>query len=356
MTQVPAFAASLLRTSFGAFASATVARMQRDCPELLVALPESFASPREDLEVRLLHLAAAVEFDRVELFENAVAWYRVALHHRGVAVDYLVRGLGAMADVLGEELPAAVVPIVQRHLEAGQAAAVAAPADLPTCLDKDAPHGLLACRFLLATLEGRGDDAVDLIVEALDGGLSVADLHDRVLMPVQQETGRMWLMGEIQVADEHYGSGVVDRVLGMVRERLPRPPASAPTVLALSVAGDLHDFGLRMIAQRLRIDGFAVHDLGANMPASDLAGALRGRSFDLVAIGATMAVHLHALVATIAELRGLFGPPVPILVGGGPFRVLPDLHEAVGADRSVADVSEVVVTVREMLSRRDAGA
>lgn len=349
MTDTPGFAASLIRSSARALASAVASRMEQEAPELLARLPKTFATPRDDLQVRLDHLAAAIEFDRPALIEQVVQWYAVALHYRGVAADYLVRSLEVTEQVLSDELPPASRMVVRRQIAAAKEAAKKAEFDLPSHIDTGAPHGRTAGHFLLAMLEGRGDDAVDLIKQAMNDGMSVAELHDHVLVPVQRESGRMWLTAEIQVADEHFSSQIVDRVLWFAQERLPRPPADAPLVLAMGVTGDLHGFGLRMIAQRLQADGLRVHNLGPDMPAGDLEGALHGE-FDLVTIGATMVLHLSALVGLVAEVRRLLGA-TPIIVGGPPFASVDDLHELVGADAAANDGGGASAAARRLLQR-----
>ncbi|MCA8950484.1 MAG: cobalamin-dependent protein [Planctomycetes bacterium] len=351
MTTTPAFAANLIRTALPAFASAVHARLESEAPELLAALPRTFAASKDDVRVRLLHLAAAIEFDRPALIEHAVQWYAVALHHRGVPADYLRHSLEAIDAVLAAELPAAARSIVHRHVRAAVAAIAGAELDPPACIDIDAPHGRLAASFLLAALESRGDDAVALIRQELDQGLAIAELHDRVLVPVLRETGRMWLTAEIQIADEHYSSQIVERVIWVAQDRLPRVPADAPVVLAMGAAGDQHGFGLRMIAQRLQGDGFAVHNLGPDMPAGDLAGALQDRAFDIVAVGATMTLHLHALAGLVEELRRLLRPGVPIVVGGQPFAIVPDLSARLGADAAAVDGGSASAVVSRLLGR-----
>ena len=349
MTMTAEFAAGLLRSSVRPLASAVVARLEGEVPELLRALPETFADVRDDVLVRLQHLGAALEFDRPELLEHAVRWYAIALHHRGVALDYLAATLRAMRSVIEDELPPAAVPFVARHLAAATALLENVELEVPSHLELDRPHGRTAANFLLATLEGRGDDAVALVRREFEAGLTVADLHDHVLVPVQRETGRMWLMGEIQVADEHYSSQIVDRVLWAAQDRIAPAPADAPVVLAMGVAGDAHGFGLRMIAQRLQADGSRVHNLGPDMPAGDLANSLHER-FDLVAISATMVLHLSAMRVTVAEVRRLLGG-VPILLGGQPFDVAPNLHVALGADASASDGAAACEAARRLLRR-----
>ena len=277
MTTTAEFAAELIRTSERGLASAALARLEQNHQELLAELPVGFASPRDDVRVRLQHLAAAVEFERPELFAHSVQWYAVALRHRGVADAYLHETLGALREALDEELPKSAQPIVSRMLDAGREALTSVEFEPPSHLEVGSPHGRLAGQFLLATLEGRGDDAVALVRQSIADGMTVAQLHDEILVPVQRETGRMWLMGEIQIAEEHFSSQVVDRVLWAAQDSLAQPPVDAPRVLLMGTSGDVHSFGLRMIAQRLQAEGLRVHNLGPDMPAHDLEAVLGGR-------------------------------------------------------------------------------
>jgi len=204
-------------------------------------------------------------------------------------------------------------------------------------------------------LEGRGDDALDLLLKEIARGTPVADLHDHVLTRTQAEIGRMWVMGEIPIADEHYGSVVMSRALYMLSQATPPAPKEAPRLLALSVGGNLHEFGIRMVGDRFALAGWNVMNLGANMPAEDLEWTLADRSFDLVALSATMAIHVGAAARTIAQLRAILGTRCPpVLVGGEPFRVVPDLHTCIGADASAADAVSAVAAGQRLLNARRA--
>lgn len=346
-------AASLLRSSARAYASAALHVLEQQHPELLAdGLPATFAAPLDDLEVRMLHLAESVGVDRPALLEHTVGWYKVALHHRGVAAEYLPASLRAIETALTAELPPEAVARCRRHLALALAHCQRAPVELPSELSRALPHGEQAMRFLLAILERRADDAVQLVRSLLAEGASVEAIHDHVLTPAQREVGRMWLMGEIPVADEHYGSNVVDRVLWLLHERVPAPAPNAPVVLALGVGGNLHAIGLRLVAQRLQLAGFAVQLLGSNMPADDLAWALADRRVDLVALSVTLVLHVHAAASTVAHLRlaqQQVARPSPILVGGEPFRIVPDLHTCIGADAAAYDAVGAVAMARRLL-------
>jgi methanogenic corrinoid protein MtbC1 len=353
MMHGPAFAAALLRSSARAYATSTVRRMAATEPELLQReLPEGFASPVADTEVRILHLAEAVAVERPALLADALRWYRVALAHRAVPDRYLDANLAAIGDVLRGELPAASREVVANVLSATRRALDRAPYDLPSLLAADAPLVDVARRFLLAVLEGRGEDAIALVRRALAEGASVEAIHDHVLCRVQEEVGRMWVMAEIPIADEHFGTSVVEHALWLLQDRLPAPPPDAARLFLLGVRGNLHAIGARIAAQRLQLAGYYVLNLGADLPASDLPFLFADRRADLIALSAAMALHVGAVTETIATLRSTLGSSCPpILVGGEPFRAVPDLWRAVGADAGAADAAGAVAAANALLGR-----
>jgi methanogenic corrinoid protein MtbC1 len=344
-------AAALLRQSSRALAAATVARLERTGPEVLQALPPAFANPRADLEVRILQLAEAVAVAAPELYADAADWYRVAFAHRGVRDDYLHASFAALQQVCDEELPAAARGALALHFAAALTVAAAPPRELECRLAGALPHVDRTRRFLLATLEGRADDALAEIRSALDAGVPIAELHDHVLLEAQREMGRMWITTEAPIADEHHTSTVVGRALELLHERIARPPAGAPEVLAFAVGGNLHDLGIRVVAQRLQVAGFAVTNLGGNMPASDLAFAMADRRVALLAVSVAMLLHLGEAAELVAARNGRPGARPPILFGGRPFEVVPDLHLRLGGEAAVTSAGAASAAAARLLRR-----
>lgn len=344
-----AMVAELLRRTARAYAQAAVAELRTRRPALVDGvLPGAFAAPVADLEVRVLQLAEAVAFDVPELYGDVAAWYTTAFHHRGVPADYAAESFAALDCVLARELPAGGAAVLADHFAAARRATASPPQVPPSPIERPGTFADAARRFLLAALEGRGDDALAVVQRAIDDGADVASVHDELLMPVQQEIGRMWLLGEAPIADEHFASQLVGRGLERLADRLPRPPASAPTVLAFAVAGNLHDLGIRIVAQRLQLAGFRVTSLGADMPSSDLAWAVADRHFDLLAVSATMLLHLGAAAQVVDERNRALGGQPPILVGGGPFARVPDLHRRLGADAGAGDAVGAVRAAQDL--------
>lgn len=345
-------AAALLRSCAPAFARATVAQLRDDAPGLLAALPPTFADPWCDCEVRLRQFAESAAVARPALFGQALAWYKVAFAHRGVADDYLPQSLLAMTTALRRELPDDCHGVLE-PLAAMPMALAAAPRELPSALHGSWPLADAARHFLLAILEGRADAAVQLVRRLLVDGAGVAQLHDGVLTPVLRELGRMWLMAEIPIADEHFGSVVVERVLSLLDERLPPPAAAARRVVTLAVSGDQHGLGLRMVAQRLAVAGHDVWHLGTDMPAADIEWMLADRHVDVLAMSASLLLQLGCLGATIASLRQGLGSRCPFLLVGGPlFAQVADLGTCIGADAAAAD-AEAAVRCLQALPRAE---
>jgi methanogenic corrinoid protein MtbC1 len=253
-------------------------------------------------------------------------------------------------------LPIECHAALQRHVDVALQRLATAPTEIPSWLEGDGPLRDAARRFLLAVLENRRRDALDLVLELRKAGASVADLHDHVLSTAQREIGRMWLMGEIPIADEHFASRIVESCIDRLSTTIEPAPPRHCTVLMFAVGGDMHSIGLRMVADRFEAHGYDVWNLGADMPASDLDWLLADRKVDLIAIGATLALHVGTARSTIALLRAAPAEThAPILVGGGPFAVVPDLWRIVGAD-AVANEPEQAVRCAEKLLARGGGS
>ena len=91
--------------------------------------------------------------------------------------------------------------------------------------------------------------------------------------------------------------------------------------------------------------------LGANMPAADVTLALEDFAADLLAISGTLVLHVTSTAEMIAAVRAaLPDRNVPVLVGGGPFAVVDDLWQVVGADGCARDASQAVRAAEQLLS------
>ena len=102
-------------------------------------------------------------------------------------------------------------------------------------------------------------------------------------------------------------------------------------MLCTSVVADLHELGIRAVANHLEWSGWKAVLLGASTPTADLILAISDFEIDLVAVSANTALHVPATIELVAAIRNS-ERPVKVLVGGRPFMLAPELWKTVGAD------------------------
>lgn len=352
------FVATLIDASAKALAAGAVVRWGESVGEDEVQR-WGFQRLAADAEVRLQSLAESLAAGRPELFALEVGWLSETYAAREMPVEFLEQSLRCLREELAECLPTDAAELAcayvdaarNGHTEARGGAAPNLDGGATPNLEDESPLAEVTRKFLLAVLEGRRSDAERVVLEAFEDGASVADLHTHVIGPAQAEMGRMWQFGEVHVAEEHLGSRIVQDVLRTLRSRAPRAEENGRSVLVASVPGNLHDIGASMVSDHFEMAGWRALFLGADTPAADLVLAVGDFGVDLLALSAGLGRNLRATGAIVAEVRQAH-PRVPILVGGRPFAVLPDLWRTVGADGSAPDAASAVQVAEELLQKK----
>ncbi|HEX7277997.1 MAG TPA: cobalamin-dependent protein [Solirubrobacterales bacterium] len=156
---------------------------------------------------------------------------------------------------------------------------------------------------------------------ALEEGMTVPQLYQRVIAPAMYRVGELWEMGALTVADEHLATALTHRVLAALRPRLgagaerPLPGAARERVMLAAVQGERHALGLRMAADVLEDAGFHTIYLGADVPTDALLQAISSLSPDLLGLGVTMRDLAPRLQEVAGAVREAY-PQLGLLVGG----------------------------------------
>ncbi len=341
----------LLESQRQALAEAVVSRQYQLHPELRQRYGEGGqAKCVEDTAYHLAYLAAAVTYSSPSLFTDYIAWAKAVLAAFGVGPEDVEGNLVALRDVVRERLPGKPGELIASFVEAALRALAQAPVVPPSYLAADDALGELARRFLQALLRAERHEAGRLVLDALQAGTAICDLYLRVFQCCQREVGRLWQLRQITVAQEHYCTAATQLVMAQLYPYLVAVPRKGRRLVAASVGGELHELGLRIVADLFEADGWDTLYLGANLPFSGVVQAVERHRPDLVLISATMAFHLPAVEHLIARVRSSSsGPSVRILVGGHPFNVDPELWRRVGADGHARDASEALEVAARLL-------
>jgi len=345
--------AAELRAAVPALAELITARHYRVQPGLAERYgPEGRARCIEDCQSHLSCLSEALATDCPALFVDYVGWVKALIARYGVPADHLAVHLRCMQETLREQLPADRAQRAAECVELGVAALTQPAPSVPSFLDPEAPHAALARDYLQALRATDRHRARALIVDAFHGGVPVNEIYLHVFQPCQFEVGRLWHLGDVSVAEEHFCTAVTQSIMGHLYPSIFASPRSQRTAVVCCVGNELHELGARMVADFLELAGWDTVYLGANTPPQGIAVMVSERGADLVCLSVTLTRHLHLVVASIAAVRQRVAPRrVPILVGGYPFRMAPDLWQRIGADGCARDADSCVELAGQMIDR-----
>jgi MerR family transcriptional regulator, light-induced transcriptional regulator len=219
-----------------------------------------------------------------------------------------------------------------------------APSDAPVAKGEAPWAERLEARMVAGDVTG----AWAVVEAALASGSTPARIYVDVLAPALASVGERWAGGELGIDDEHLASAVASRIIGRLGPRFNRRGRPRGTVVAAMPSGERHGFGLAMLTDVLRGEGYSVLDLGPDTPAQSLVTAMKKvEDLEAVCLSVAYTDALPRLVETIEEVRGVFGADIPIVIGG---RAIESLDHAIslGADGWVeraTDVGELIAQI-----------
>ncbi len=209
------------------------------------------------------------------------------------------------------------------------------------------PLADLQALYLQALRLGSGRQADRALQTALDQRLPVESLYLDIFQPSAYEIGRLWQRNEFSVGQEHLATAIIERQMGDLHP-LFRPAQARPkTVVMGCVADERHRLGIRMVADFFELDGWTVHDLGADVPTATFAAMVRELHADLVGLSAQMVFHVPTIAELVSELDRIGLSGLPVMVGGLPFVQQPELYQALGVRFSAVDARQAVTKANQ---------
>jgi MerR family transcriptional regulator, light-induced transcriptional regulator len=303
----------------------------------------------EDARFHISFLAAAVDANSEALFLDYIGWTKTVLVSRRIAADDLRKNLQWLEMIVERETPSAArvaVPFIRTAL----AKLDSMPVDVPTFIDAKSVAGGIAKSYLERLLDGDTSGGMAVIAEALAHGSQIPNVCTDVLHLAQQEVGRLWQLDAISVATEHYCSGVTQQVVSQICT--PRRASKSPQnkkIVTMCAPGELHDIGMRIVSELLRLEQWEVFHLGANVPAKPAVEMCVSRKADLLVVSATLPPHIAAVaevVQLVRDRRELKG--MRVIVGGRAFAQHPEVVQFTGADGYADSPAGLVELLRAM--------
>jgi len=180
--------------------------------------------------------------------------------------------------------------------------------------------------------------------------LSLDELLEGLVTPLMRTVGERWHAGTMTAAHEHLASTGVRQLLGWIIDQ-HAPPASAPTVLVTTPAGQHHELGAKLAAATAATMGWNVVYLGPNLPAPVIVDATSVCRAQAVALSVIFPQDDPRLDGELRTLRATLPAEVPIIVGGAGATAYRPTLEGIGAS-----IATDLVTMRQWLQARAASA
>lgn len=208
----------------------------------------------------------------------------------------------------------------------------------------------LAEKYIKALLSNDRYSASRLILDAVEAGTPIKGIYKEVFQESQYEIGRLWQNNRISVAQEHYCTAATQLIMSQLYPYIFTGDKNGRKMVAACVGGELHEIGVRMLADFFEMEGWDTYFLGANTPAEGIIQTIRDNNADILAVSASMTFNISAVKDLIAKVRKADGIEyVKIIVGGRPFNVAPDLWKSVGADTYAPDAETALSAASEVL-------
>ncbi|MFJ2631757.1 B12-binding domain-containing protein [Streptomyces sp. NPDC087422] len=196
-----------------------------------------------------------------------------------------------------------------------------------------------------AVAHGDEHAAAGVVLGALDTGVDAESVLLDVIAPVQGKVGEEWAANRLSVAEEHAATAINDRaVAALSLHPAARTEPWRGRITVACVEGEWHALPARILAEVLKLRGWRVDFLGAQVPTPHLITHLHRTACDAVALSSSLATRLPTAHAAITACQAV---GVPVLVGGAAFG--PDGRHArlLGADAWAPDAR----TAAERLAR-----
>ncbi len=199
-----------------------------------------------------------------------------------------------------------------------------------------------------AIRKGMGNRAAACTVALLQGGADPMNLVQNEVIPALDAVGKGFeektvYLPQLLMSAEAARCAFVEVKKAMEADRQQQTP-KCPVVIA-TVQGDIHDIGKNIVRLLLENYGFAVTDLGKDVPPAEVVETVLRLQAPLVGLSALMTTTVPAMEETIRQLRER-APFCKVVVGGAVLNQ--EYADRIGADKYAGDAMETVRYAEEI--------
>lgn len=199
-----------------------------------------------------------------------------------------------------------------------------------------------------AVIDGATSQVVSLVNEAVSKKIPVGEILNDALIAGMNEVGTLFKDGEMFVPEVLVSAKALQAGIDIIRPALVEAGVKAAgRIVTVTVEGDLHDIGIKLVGMMLEGAGFEVINIGVDKPAKEIIEKIKELKPNILGMSAMLTTTMANMKDVVEMLKeeGLLDE-MKVMIGGAP--TSPMYAEKIGSHYS-ADASEAVVIAKQLL-------
>ncbi len=200
-----------------------------------------------------------------------------------------------------------------------------------------------------AVIKGDIQTAIAETRKFVDSGANVQDILDKGLIAAMDTVGQNFSSGRIFVPQMLRSAKTMQECMNIIKPLFQEGDITTKgNVVIGTVKGDLHDIGKNLVSMMLEGAGFAITDLGVDVPSDKFVQKVQEVGADVVGMSALLSITMPGMPATIEALKASgLREKVKVIIGGAP--VTEKYAKEINADSYAPDAASAVVEVKRLL-------
>ena len=199
-----------------------------------------------------------------------------------------------------------------------------------------------------AVIDGATSQVVSLVNEAVSKEIPVGEILNDALIAGMNEVGALFKDGEMFVPEVLVSAKALQAGIDIIRPALVEAGVKAAgRIVTVTVEGDLHDIGIKLVGMMLEGAGFEVINIGVDIPAKEIIEKVKELKPNILGMSAMLTTTMANMKDVVEMLKeeGLLDE-MKVMIGGAP--TSPMYAEKIGSHYS-ADASEAVIIAKQLL-------
>ena len=197
-------------------------------------------------------------------------------------------------------------------------------------------------------IKGQAPEVKELVKEAIDEGVSPAEILSKGLIAGMSVIGERFKKNEVYVPEVLIAARAMHAGMDELKPLLVESGVEPKGVFAIgTVKGDLHDIGKNLVLMMIEGAGYNVIDLGVDVTPDKFVDAAK-EGAQVLGLSALLTTTMPSMETTIDAIEAAgVRDTVKIMVGGAPLTQA--YADEIGADGYAPDAASAVDTTNELM-------